>query len=102
MLKYIHDHILEELDGAVDYWTKAVEHRDSQAGAIFRHMAEAELEHANSLTKMFNKVEIPKSSISTTTGTAQEDYSKMYKDILNAYTDTMTKIEAMKKLYWSK
>ena len=93
MLEYIKEHIIEELQGAVDYWTKALENKGTDNGIIFKHMAEAEIEHANSLTKMLKHVEIPKSS---------KMDSDPYKEILDEYTTAMNKIEAIKKLYWAK
>ena len=94
MHKYLQEHILEEIKGAVDYWTKAVENKTKECGMIFRHMADMELEHANALTKMFTKLE-------KEADVTDEAFSKMHKDILDAYAEGMTKIEAMKKLYYS-
>ena len=94
MHKYLHDHIVEEIDGAVDYWSKAVEHKGTDMGCMFRRMAEMELEHANALTKMFTKAEKPKS-------VTDADYVAMYKGILDAYSEGMGKVEALKKLYWA-
>lgn len=95
MLDYIKDHIIEELHGAVDYWTKALENKGTDTGMLFKHMADAEIEHANTLTKMLKHVEVPKSLSSKTE-------IDPYKEILDEYTIAMNKIEAIKKLYWSK
>ena len=72
MHEYIKEHILEELEGAADYWTKAVDYKNSRIGETFKNMAEAELEHANSLLEIFNTLE------------PYNDYieDRMYKDIL--------------------
>ena len=94
MIKYLHDHILEEIEGATDYWEKAVEHKGTEMGCWFKKMAEMELEHANCLTKMFNKAEKSDSM----TG---DEYAKMQKDVLSAYSEGMGKIESLKKLYWA-
>ena len=94
MLEYLQEHILEEINGAVDYWTKAVEHKNDEWGILFRQMANMELEHANALTKMFNKA-------SKTNETTDKEYAEMYKKILNSYTDNMNKIENLKKMYWA-
>ena len=94
MLEYIKEHIIEELQGAVDYWTKALENKDNNNGMIFRHMAEAEIEHANNLTKMLKHVEDSKNS--------KMNSENIYKEILDEYTIAMNKIEAIKKLYWAK
>ena len=87
MLEYLKTHILEELEGATDYWTKAVEYKDTEWGCNFCKMAEMEIEHASMLTKMMSKEKNPKNS-------------DAFKEVLDAYTDHMAKIEAMKKLYW--
>lgn len=102
MHEYLKNHIIEELEGAEDYWSKAVEHKGTEAGCIFRRMAEMELEHANALLKMFNKLKDDNESevSSTTTMKGVETKEHMYKEILEAYTEKMTKIEHMKKLYW--
>lgn len=94
MLEYLKEHILEELDGALDYMTKAVEHKGTNEGCTFRKMSEMELEHANALTKMFKNTD-------KDVGMTEKEYSAAQKDVLDGYVDTMGKIEAMKKLYWS-
>ena len=94
MLKYLHDHILEEVKGAEDYMAKAIEHKGKQCGQMFYSMAMMELDHANKLTKMYNATDKPKTI-------TDADYSAMTKAILDAYSMGMSKIEAMKKLYWS-
>ena len=94
MLKYLHDHILDEVKGAEDYMAKAIEHKGKQCGTMFYSMAMMELDHANKLTKMYNATEKPKTI-------TDADYSSMTKAILDAYSTSMGKIEAMKKLYWS-
>lgn len=91
MLEYLKDHIIEELMGATEYWTKAVEHKGTKEGCTFRTMAEAEIEHANKLTKMM-----------TNEKNEPDEYTIAYKDVLEAYTTYMNKIEVLKKLYWSK
>lgn len=94
MLKYLKEHILEELEGAIDYMQKAVENKANDMGAVFYRMSMMELEHANCMTKMFNKLEKEKD-------VSEAEYSTMYKSILEAYTTDMGKVESMKKLYWS-
>ena len=94
MLEYLHKHIVEEIKGAEDYMTKALEHKGKQCGQMFYSMAMMELDHANKLTKMFNSIEKPKA-------VADADYSAMTKAILDAYSTGMSKVETMKKLYWS-
>ena len=94
MLEYLKTHILEEIDGAIDYMTKAVEHKKDEWGCMFRKMADMELEHANALTKMFMKTEKPKT-------VTEAEYTEMHKAILDAYASGMSKVEAMKKLYWA-
>jgi len=89
MIEYLKEHIIEELDGAEDYWEKALENKGNNHSHIFQRMAEMELEHANALTKMLNQIK-----------DNPEDHSAAYKEILEAYTDKMGKVEAIKKLYY--
>lgn len=93
MLKYLKEHIAEEVKGAEDYMAKAIEYRDTCYGQKFYNMAMMELEHANCLTKMFTSMEKPDNM-------TYEDYSKMHHEILEIYSSSMGKLEAMKKLYW--
>ena len=89
MHNYIKNHILEELEGAADYWTKAVDYKGTRIGETFKNMAEAELEHANSLLEIFNKLET-------------NDYyieEEMYREILDAYSKAMYKIAKLERLY---
>lgn len=89
MHKYIKNHIVEELDGAVDYWSKAVDYKRTLIGETFKNMAEAELDHANSLLEIFNKLET-------------NDYyieEQMYTEILDAYSEAMYKIAKLRRLY---
>lgn len=94
MLDYLKRHILEELDGALDYMTKAVEHKGTKEGCTFRKMSEMELEHANALTKMFKDTD-------KDVGMTEKEYSAAQKDVLDGYVEVMGKIEGLKKLYWA-
>lgn len=94
MLEYLKKHILEEIEGAEDYMAKAIELKETSHGPKFYDMAMMELSHANCMTKMLNSLEKSKT-------VSDADYAKTYKDILEAYTTSMGKLEAMKKLYWS-
>lgn len=94
MLEYLKKHIVEEIDGAQDYMAKAVEHKKDEMGCMFRKMADMELEHANALTKMFMRTDKPKT-------VTDAEYTEMHKAILDAYAEGMSKVEAMKKIYWA-
>lgn len=94
MITYLKDHIIEEISGAVDYMTKAVEHKGTHCGEIFYQMANMELEHANALSKMMQKEEKPSSM-------TDAEYGATQKAVLDAYTTHMPKIESMKKVYWA-
>ena len=94
MLTYLKDHIIEEVTGALDYMAKAVEHKGTHCGEVFYQMATMELEHANALTKMFNKEDKPATMTDVEYGTAQ-------KAVLDTYVSGMGKLENMKKLYWT-
>lgn len=101
MLEYLKNHIIEELDGAVEYWEKALELKGTEEGYWFKQMADMELEHANCLNQMFHKADKKEenaSKISTTT--VVKPINNMYKEILDAYTESMNKIQAMKKMYY--
>jgi len=93
MLTYLKDHIVEEVDGAMDYMTKAVEHKGTSEGCIFKKMADMELEHANALSKMFKEQKKPSDMTDV-------DYANTQKTVLDKYINVMTKIEAMKKIYY--
>ena len=97
MHEYLSKHIHEEIEGAMDYMTKALEWKakNTDIAHKFYKMSEMELEHANCLTKMFNSMDKPDN-------VTDADFSAMYKTILDAYTQSMSKIEAMKKLFWEK
>ena len=94
MLAYLKDHIIEEIQGAMDYMTKAIEHKKDPCGSKFYEMSKMEIEHANTLLRIFNSTEKP----STVT---DAEYSAMQKLILDTYTNTMSKYGELKKLYWS-
>lgn len=94
MLTYLKDHILEEIQGAMDYMSKAIEYKKDSCGPKFLAMSQMEIEHANALLKMFNAAEKP----ATVT---DAEYSAMQKAILDTYSNNMSKYEEMKKLYWS-
>ena len=94
MLTYLKDHILEEIEGAMDYMTKAIEHKSDPCGGKFLKMSEMEIEHANAMLKMFNTTEKPKT-------VTDAEYAAMQKAILDAYSNNMSKYNEMKKLYWS-
>ena len=89
MHNYIKNHIIEELNGAIDYWSKAVEYKKTLIGETFREMAETELDHANSLLEIFNKLESNNYYIE----------EELYTEILKAYSDGMYKIAKLKRLY---
>lgn len=93
MLKYLKEHIIEEIDGAIDYMEKALEYKGTTHGCTFRAMSEMELEHANKLTHMFKSQEKPEDM-------TDADYANCQKEVLDKYVNSMATIEAMKKLYW--
>lgn len=94
-LKEIKTRILDELSDAVSYMEKAVEHKCDEWGNWFCQISMNEVEHANILLKIFNKTEKPETL-------TEADHKLMYKEIMESYTDNMSKIETMKKLFWSR
>ena len=93
MLTYLKDHIIEEVDGAIDYMKKALEFKGTPEGCKFRRMSEMELEHANALTEMFKDEKKPATM-------SDADYADTQKTVLDKYITAMGQYEAMKKLYW--
>lgn len=96
MIKYLRDHIKEEINGAKDYYTKAVELKAQHPewAMKFFKMGEMEIEHASCLTKMFNSIDKPNAM-------ADAEYSESQKSIINDYATSMSVIENLKRLYWS-
>ena len=90
----IKENIIEELNDAVKYMENAVEHKGTLFGEYFCSMSKNELEHANILLKMFNKSE-------KSDKISDSDHVKMYKEIMEEYSNAMTKIESLKKIFWS-
>lgn len=93
LCEYLKDHIMEELEGAKDYMSKAIELKERYPawGQKFYKMAEMEVEHANCMNKIFISMD-------------ETDYpchDSMYKEILESYTKYMTEISAMKQMYHS-
>lgn len=94
MLEYLKSHIVEEINGAIDYMMKAIEHKGTTFGSKFYKMAEMEVEHANCLTHMFNMTEKP-------ADVTDAKYAEMHKSIMETYASSMGKLEILKRLYWS-
>lgn len=92
MCKYLRDHILEELDGAKDYMSKAVKLKSSHPmmSRKFYKMSEMEAEHANVLANMFTSISVDDIC-----------HAEMYKDIMEGYNTNMTEVSNLKKLYHS-
>ena len=93
-IKELKDRIIDELSDAVEYMEKAVENKKTDWGAWFCSMSKNELEHANILLKIFNKLEKPENI-------TEAAHTEMYKSIMDSYITHMNKIEALRKLYWS-
>lgn len=93
MCEYLRDHIMEELEGAKDYMTKALELKEKYPAWAqkFYKMAEMEIEHANCMNKIFASMG----------ETEYPCHDSMYKEILEAYTKYMSDVSAMKKIYYS-
>ena len=94
MLEYLKSHIVEEVDGAIDYMMKAIENKGTTFGTKFYKMSEMEVEHANCLTHMFNAMEKPQNI-------SDASYASMHKEIMEKYASSMGKLEVLKRLYWS-
>ena len=95
MHEYLRKHIVEEIDGAMDYLGKAIELKNGgmpKFAAKFYKMGTMEIEHANCMVKMFSSVPKPDT-------VSDKDFSAMQSAILDKYTGSMAKIEELKKLY---
>lgn len=53
-----------------------------------------ELEHANCMTKMVGEFKMD-------SGSSDSEEKELYRGILDAYSNGMAKVEALKKLYYS-
>lgn len=93
-LKETKNRILDEVKDSVAYMEKAVENKGTEWGTWFCMMSKNENEHANILLKIFTKAEKPET-------VTEAEHKQMYKEIMDEYIDGMTKIESLKKLYWS-
>ena len=95
MHDYLSKHIHEEIEGAIDYLTKALEwkSKNNEIASKFYEMSEMEVKHANCLTKMFNHLDKPEEMTDAA-------YSAMQKSIIDDYAQSMSKIEHMKHLFW--
>lgn len=93
MCEYLRDHIMEELEGAKDYMTKAIELKENYPSWAkkFYKMAMMEVEHANCMNNIFASM-----------GDSDDPcHDSMYREILEAYTKYMTDVSAMKKMFFS-
>lgn len=95
MMKYLQDHIIEELKGSVDYAEKAVAAKGTKDGVMFCKMSKMESDHANTLYRMFNE-HAKSGDVSDT------DYAAASKAIVTAYETYMPKLDVQKKLYYGK
>ena len=93
-LKSIKENILEELKDAVKYMQDAIDNKGTEIGTWYCMMSKNEVEHAQMLTKIFQKTKKPDT-------VTEAQHTEMYKELMDSYIDHMTKLEAMKKIYWS-
>lgn len=93
MCEYLKDHIIEELEGAKDYMTKAIELKEKYPAWAqkFYKMAEMELEHANCMNKIFASM----------SEYDEPCHDSLYREVLEAYTKYMTDVSSLKKMYYS-
>ena len=94
MLTYYKEKVMDELKDALEYMEKAIETKGKPCSIRLYHDAEDELKHANDQLKNFRETDKPKT-------VTDAEYSAMQREILDGYADSMTKFEAMKKIYWS-
>lgn len=93
MCEYLKSHIVEELEGAKDYMTKAIELKEKYPAwsQKFYKMAEMEIEHANCMNKMFASM----------SESDEPCHDSLYREVLEAYTKYMTDVSSLKKMYYS-
>ena len=94
MLKFLSERIIDELKDAVLYMEKAVEWKGKHCGTVMYNDAMDESKHANNLLKLFQSTEKPSS-------VTDAELSTMKSDILDAYSENMSKFEMLRKAYWS-
>lgn len=95
MMKYLQDHIIDELKGSVDYAEKAVATKGTKDGVMFCKMSKMEADHANVLYRMFNEH-------AHSGDVSDSDYATASKAIVTAYETYMPKLDVQKKLYYEK
>lgn len=93
-LKSLKERIIDELNDSVMYMEKAIEHKGTKWSSYFCQMSKNELEHTNILLKIFN-------DIKNQEGVSDAAHKDMYASIMDGYVTSMSKIEALKKVYWS-
>lgn len=97
-LEYFHDKICDELSGAEDYVTFAMEVRamDPSFAKQFVDMSAAELDHAMRLYKMFEQYYAQAAKAFTT---IPEHMSNMQKCIVEKYMKGYAKVKALHDAY---
>lgn len=97
-LEYFYDRICDELSGAEDYITFAMEVRamDGNFSKQFVEMSAAELDHATRLYKMFEQYY---QQAAKAFSTIPEHMTKMQKEIIDKYMTGYAKIKIMHEAY---
>ena len=97
-LEYFHDKICDELSGAEDYITFAMEVRamDASFGKQFADMSAMELDHATRLYKMFEQYY---AQASKAFSVIPEHMSEMQKEIAHKYMKGYAKVKALHDAY---
>lgn len=93
-LKYLSSHICEELDGAEEYITKAIELKPMtmQWARTLMDMATAELTHANNLYKMYMEYY---QKVNTSNSELPAFMTEDYEDIVKKYSTRTALIKNM-------
>lgn len=93
-LKYLSEHICEELDGAEEYIMKAIELKPMTLpwAKTFMEMASAEMLHANNLYKMYTEYY---QKVSTNMSELPVFISEDYQKTVSKYTSKSVKIKSM-------
>lgn len=88
-MTYFKEHIMEELDDAVAYAKKAVEVRTEHPKwcCAYQQMSRNEIQHAGNLRKMMEEM--------MRDGKDQTTDEKMYSDVLDYFTKSMSETESL-------
>lgn len=89
--KFFTDHIMEELDGAVEYAKKAIDVKPTHPkwAKVFNQMSKQELQHAGNFRRMFELW------MSENKEKMTESDTEMYDSAIKKFTTSMIEIDSL-------